>query len=186
VARSLQFIVVDRRLSPAEHEGELMRHVLSACLFAICFAAAAADAIAQVSTVTTDTKVKSDNGKVVTMVGCVMIGGGTSFTLSNITSEREDHGRAAKRPRGPYALIPREGLDLGPYINQKVQLTGVVVLPAAKGDRDDKIEIEETTRTAVANGADRTSTAETTVKVARGPMNQFLVASVSSLAPSCE
>ena len=161
-----------------------MRHVLSACLLVLCFTAT--NAVAQVPKVTTDTKVKSDNGKVVTMVGCVMIGGGTSFTLSNITSEREDRDRAANRPRGPYALIPREGLDLGPYINQKVQLTGVVVLPAAKGDRDDKIEIEETTRTDVANGADRKATAETTVKVARGSMNQFLVAAVALLAPNCE
>jgi hypothetical protein len=146
----------------------------------------AGTAVAQVTKTTTDTEVKSDNGKVVTMVGCVMIGGGTSFTLSNITSERETDEKAAAQPRGPYALIPREGLDLGPYINQKVQLTGVVVLPATKGDRDDKIEIRERTKTEVADGPDRKSSAETTVKVTRGTMNQFLVATVASLSPRCE
>lgn len=160
-----------------------MRYVLPLFLSAICVATTAE---AQVAKTTTDTQVKSDNGKVVTMVGCVMIGGGTSFTLSNITSERETRDKNATPARGPYALVPREGLDLGPYINQKVQLTGVVVLPATKGDRDDKIEIRETTKADVVNGPDRKSTAATTVKVARGAMNQFLVATVTALSPHCE
>jgi len=161
-----------------------MRHVISICLLILAIIANVARA--QDARVSTDTKVKSDNGKVVTMIGCVMIGGGTSFTLSNITSEREKDARAAAHSGGPYALVPREGLDIGPYINQKVELTGVVVLPATKGDRDDKIKIEETTKTAVTNGPDTKSTAATTVKVARGPMNQFLVASVKALSPHCE
>jgi hypothetical protein len=160
-----------------------MRRVLPICLSVICLTNAAA---AQVTRTGVETEVRSDNGKVVTMIGCVMIGGGTSFTLSNITSEREKYEQAAAQPRGPYALIPREGLDLGPYINQKVQLTGVVVLPATKSDRDDKIEIRETTKTNVNDGPDKKSASATTVKVARGPMNQFLVATVTSLSPRCE
>jgi hypothetical protein len=160
-----------------------MRHVISGCLIALSLAGTAN---AQAARITTDTKVKSDNGKVVTMIGCVMIGGGTSFMLSNITSEREKDDKAATHAKGPYALIGREGLDLGLHINQKVELTGVVVPAAAKGDRDDKIKIEETTRVDVENGPDRKSTAATTVKVARGAMNQFLVASVKTLSPHCE
>jgi hypothetical protein len=159
-----------------------MRYVVPAFLVALSLMPVGA----QGQRVSTDTAVKSDNGKVVTMVGCVMIGGGTSFTLSNIASEREQGTDSGVRPRGPYALVPREGLDLGPYIHQRVELTGVVVPPATKGDRDDKIEIRETTKVDVENGRDRKSTAGTTVRVERGPMHQFLVASVKTLAPGCE
>jgi hypothetical protein len=154
------------------------------CLLAVLAAPAAL--AAQAGRVTSETEVKSDNGKVVTMVGCVMIGGGTSFTLSNIASEREQGDKAATRPGGPYALVAREGLDIGPFINQKVQMTGVVVPPATKGDDDDKFKISETTKVDVENGRDRTSSSATTVRVERGPMHQFLVASVKMLAPNCE
>ena len=158
-----------------------MRYVLP-----VMFALSLTSVAAQDQKTTTNTRVKSDNGKVVTMVGCVMIGGGTSFTLSNIASEREQGTNRAARAQGPYALVPREGLDLGQYIHQRVELTGVVVLPATKGDGDDKFEIKETTKVDVQKGRDRTSTAETTVKVDRGRMHQFLVASVKTLAPNCE
>ena len=141
---------------------------------------------AQEAKITTDTKVKSDNGKVVTMTGCVEIGGGTSFVLTNITSEHEQHSTKLSPPGGPYSLMAREGLDLGPFIQQKVELTGVVV-PAATGrDTDDKIKIKDTTRVDVKNGPDKKSSAATTVKVTRGAEAQFLVASVKTLAPSCQ
>jgi len=141
---------------------------------------------AQEARITTDTKVKSDNGKVVTMMGCVEIGGGTSFVLTNITSEHDQHAKKPSAPGGPYSLVAREGLDLGPFIQQKVELTGVVV-PAATGhDTDDKIRIKETTRVDVKNGPDKKSSAATTVKVARSAEAQFLVASVKTLALSCQ
>jgi len=154
------------------------------CLLAVLAAPVALGA--QAGRVTSETKVKSDNGKVVTMVGCVMIGGGTNFTLSNITSEREQGARAAARAGGPYALVAREGLDIGPFINQKVEMTGVVVPPATKGDDDYKFKISETTKVDVENGRDRTSSSATTVKVERGPMHQFLVATVKAIAPNCD
>jgi len=142
-----------------------MRHAAS--LFPVCLVAlllsgavvAAQDAKAG------DTKVKSDNGTVVTMTGCVEIGGGTSYVLTNITPD----------PGGPYSLVARKGLDLGPYIQQKVALTGVVVPAATSRDRDDKIKIK-----------DPTASRSTTVKVARNKDAQFLVASVKTLAPTCQ
>ena len=161
-----------------------MRHVITGLVFSLCMAGAMA--AAQDTKVTTETKVKSDNGKVVTLNGCVMIGGGTNFMLSNITSERAKDDKTTARAGGPYALVEREGLSLGPYINQRVELTGVVVLPATKGDRDDKITIKDTTKVDVDNGRDRTSRESTTVKVERGAMPQFLVASVKMLSPHCE
>ena len=129
---------------------------------------------AQAAKTTADTQVKSDNGKVVTMTGCVEIGGGTSYVLTNITSEQ---GRDAKASAaaGPYSLIERKGLDLGPYIQQKVQLTGVIVPAATSRDGDDKIKVKEPS-----------SEATTTLKVKRSAGAQFLVASVKTLAPSCQ
>ena len=159
-----------------------MHRTTSTVLFALLVSTAAA---AQDATVTTRTEVKSDNGKVVTMTGCMMIGGGTSFMLANITSEHEQHQKTSAHEGGPYALVPREGLDIGPYVNQKVELTGVVVPAATKGDRDDKIEIRETTKVDVANGPDKKSSAKTTARVARGASSQFLVASVKMLSPHC-
>src|SRR4026209_415810 len=101
-----------------------MRNAVIAAMLVLLRATMAAG---QDATTTTGTKVKSDNGTVVTMTGCVEIGGGTSFVLTNITSEREQGATKASRPAGPYSLVACKGLDLGPYIQQKVELTGVVV-----------------------------------------------------------
>jgi len=150
-----------------------MPHVMAASAVALLLIGSAVSA--QETRVPTETRVKSDNGKVVTMIGCVMIGGGTSFMLANITSEQEKGDKAPPVHAGGYALVEREGLDLGPFINQRVELNGVVVPAATKGDRDDKIEIKESPKAKT-----------TTVKVARGDMNQFLVASVKMLSPSCD
>jgi hypothetical protein len=160
-----------------------MKQVITGCVCALMTAGVVASA--QDAGVTTETKVKSDNGKVVTMTGCVMIGGGTSFMLANITSEHERGEKASAHRGGPYALIPREGLDIGPYVNQRVELTGVVVPAATKGDRDDKIEIRETTRVDVANGPDKKSSAKTTARIARGVTSQFLVAAAKMVSPHC-
>jgi hypothetical protein len=134
---------------------------------------------AQDAKVTTDSKVTSDDGKVkvVKMTGCVEVGGGTGYVLTNITSEPAV---------GAYPLVERKGLDLGPYIQQKVELTGVVVPAATKGDTQDKIKVKDTTRVDVKDGPDKTSSTTTRVKVARGAATQFLVASVKTLAPSCQ
>src|SRR5687768_1134771 len=123
------------RLAPSsmQDEGdELMRNSVIGCAFALF--ASATLAVAQNAKVATDTKVKSDNGTVITLIGCVEIGGGTSFVLTNITSEREQHGAKTPSPAASYALLERKGLDLGPYIQQKVELTGVVVPAATSRD----------------------------------------------------
>ena len=160
-----------------------MRRIISGCLCALVLLVI--DASAQNGNVTSDTKVTSDNGKVVTMVGCVMIGGGTNFMLANITSETGKNDEVTAHTGGPYALVERDGLDLGPYIGQKVELKAVSVPAATKGDRDDKIRIEQPSKPGVAN-AGKKSNAATTVKVTRGAMPQFLVASVKMLAPHCD
>jgi len=156
----------------------------AAYAFAVLLSSAVA--AAQDAKVTTDSKVTADDGKVIKMTGCVELGGGTSYVLTNITSEQAQHEKPQVPPGGSYPLVERKGLDLGPYIQQKVELTGVVV-PAATGhDTDDKIRIKETTRVDVKDGPDKKSSEATTVKVARGAATQFLVASVKLLAPSCQ
>ena len=142
-------------------------------------------AAAQDTRTTTDTTVKSDNGKVITMTGCVMIGGATNFLLANITPKPDEHDKTELSAGGSYALVEREGLDLSSYIDHRVELTGVVVPAATKGDHDDKIKIKETTKVDSPNASDKKSSTSATVKVARGPANQFLVASVKALAPTC-
>ena len=130
---------------------------------------------AQNAPTTTETKVKADDGKVVTMIGCVEIGGGTSFVLTNITSEQDRHQKNRTPPAGPYALAERKGLDLGPYIQQKVQLTGVIVPAATRSDTQEKIKVKE-----------KASSESTTVKVPRGATAQFLVATITTLSPTCQ
>ena len=154
--------------------------------YVIVLVSAAALFAAQEKKTTTDTKVTSDNGKVITMTGCIEVGGGTSFLLTNITSEHEQHRAATPHAGGPYSLVARKGLELGPYIQQKVELTGVEVPAATRGDRDAKIKIEQKTTQDATRGTDAKPTAETTVKVKRGADAQFLVASVKVLAPSCQ
>ena len=172
-----------------------MRTIAAAYLFALLSSGATvvaqdAKTTADTAKTTADTKVTADAGKVVTMTGCVEIGGGTSFVLTNITSEQEhqsEHGQPERKQvpsGGPYALVGRKGLDLSPYILQKVELTGVVVPAATTRDTDDKIKIKETTT--VDAKPDKTSSKATTVKVARGATPQFLVASVKTLAPGCQ
>ena len=138
---------------------------------------------AQERTATTDTKVKSDNGTVETLTGCVTIGGATNFLLTNITARVADSKQPSQAGTS-YALMERDGVELGQYINQRVQLTGVFVPAATKGDRDDKFEIRETKK-ATGTDSPRQTTRET-VKVDRGAANQFLVASVKAVAPRCD
>jgi hypothetical protein len=161
-----------------------MRQIIAASLCALVFPVASVSA--QDGHLAPDTKVTSDNGKVITMIGCVAIGGGTNFMLSNITSETPKDADKKARAGGPYALVEREGLALGPYIGQRVELKAVAVPPATKGDRDDKIRVTQPIERGAATARDKKSNASTTVKVARGAMAQFLVASVKMLSPHCD
>jgi hypothetical protein len=145
----------------------------------------AAIASAQDRAVKTDTTVKSDNGTVETLTGCVMIGGATNFLLTNITARVADDKKSSSSSVS-YALMERDGVDLGQYINQRVQLTGVFVPAATKGDRDDKFEVKETKKVDANRGSGQTTSSRQTVKVDRGAANQFIVASVKAIAPRCE
>jgi hypothetical protein len=167
--------------------GELMRFVTPGLLCAGLLAGTVVSAQergVKTDASTSGVKVTSDNGSVETLTGCVMIGGGTNFLLTNITSRVTD----SKKPSPAavsYALTERDGVDLSRFINQRVQLTGVFVPAATKGDHDDKFEIERTGTSGSPGDAGQTSPTRETVKVPRGAANQFLVATVRSVAPQC-
>jgi hypothetical protein len=158
-----------------------MRHVISGCALALCIAVSAS---AQDAKIKTQTDVKSDNGKVVTMTGCLM-GGGTDFILSSV----EEHGKKDKAVGttgvSPYALTPRDGLNLAPHIGQRVELTGVLVPAATKHDHDDKIQVKDKTKLEIDGAPDQHSEQKTEVKVERGATDTLVVASVKDLKMSC-
>jgi hypothetical protein len=164
-----------------------MWKVIPGCALALCLAASAS--AQDDAKIKTETKVTSDNGKVVTMTGCLM-GGGTGFILSDF----DDHGKSGKQKSketvgtsgvSPYALTPREGLDLGPHVGQRVEVTGVIVPAANRHDHDDKIQITEKTKVEVEDGPDKHDEQKAEVKVERGATDQFLVASVKDLKTLC-
>jgi hypothetical protein len=164
-----------------------MRKIIPGCALALCLAVSAN---AQDAKIKTETKVKSDNGKVVTMTGCLMIGGGTDFILSNVegrgkSDKQNDRESVGTSGVSPYALVPRDGLDLGPHIGQKVEVTGVVVPAATKHDHDDKIQVTEKSKIEVDGAPDKHNEQKTEVKVQRAATNQFLVASVKDLKTTC-
>jgi hypothetical protein len=162
--------------------GELMRFATLGLICALLLTGAVASA--QERSQATDVKVKSDNGTVETLTGCVMIGGATNYLLTNITGRVADDKKPAPASVS-YALTERDGVDLSRYINQRVQLTGVFVPAATKGDRDDKFEVKETKKPDTKGDAAHTTSTKETVKVQRGAANQFLVASVKPVAPQC-
>lgn len=162
-----------------------MRHVPALSMLALVLTGTIANA--QGATTTTKTKVKADDGKTVKMTGCMEIGGGTSFVLTNISSEGKQSREDDSVPRGgPYAVVARQGLDLSPYILQKVELTGVIVPAATTRNTQETIKIRETTTVDPKRGSDKTSTQSTTVTVPRNATPHLLVASVRTLAPGCQ
>lgn len=162
----------------------------AAAIYAVALLLGVTVATAQEARPTTDTKVKSDDGQVIKMTGCVEIGGGTGFVLTNITSEQtvSDKVRTGTHapPVGSYALVERKGLALGTYIQQKVELTGVVVPAATQRDSQDTIEITETTRDNPDSTRHRGPSEDIKVKVKRGAAAQFIVASVKTLSLTCQ
>jgi hypothetical protein len=163
-----------------------MRHVISGCALVLCVAVSAS---AQDAKIKTQTDIKADNGKVVTMTGCLMRGG-TDFVLSSVeelgkNGKRKDKETVGTTGVSPYALSPREGLDLAPHLGQRVELTGVIVPAATKHDHDDKIEVKDKTKLEIEDAPDQHSEQKTEVKVDRGATDTLVVASVKDLKMAC-
>jgi len=165
-----------------------MVRIISSCVLAACAAAAV---YAQDTTIKSETRIKADDAKVLTISGCLG-GGPTNFTLSNIVaaaapSDKKDDRKTVGTAGllDSYVLMPRDGLALAPHVGHRVELTGVVVPPATKGDDDAKIEVKETTQVQRENAPDSKTETTTRARIARGSEAQFAVASLKMISPVC-
>jgi hypothetical protein len=144
---------------------------------------------AQDTTVKSKTKVKADNAKTMTIVGCVEGGHGSAFTLSHVTP-----GMPAAAPIGTtgaetitgYTIVPRTGLDLSAHVGHQVQITALV----AKSS-DDKMKAKEKVKAQIVLDDEPDATVKQETKVegghgtAHGTMPVLTVMSVKHLAASC-
>jgi hypothetical protein len=165
-----------------------MVRIFSSCALAL-FAAAALHA--QDTTIKTETRIKADDAKVMTISGC--LGGGPSnFTLSNVVaaaspSDKKDDRKAAGTAGllDSYVLMARDGVSLAAHVGHRVELMGVVVPPATKGDDDAKIEVKEQTQVKRENAPDSKTETTTKARIARGAEAQFAVTSLKMISPVC-
>lgn len=167
-----------------------MTRTIASCVMALLAAAALH---AQDTTIKQETKIKADDAKVVTVDGCLS-GSGSSFILTNAvaaTVAGDKDKKDAKKTVGTsgvvssYALVPREGVTLAPHIGHRVELVGVVINPATKGDDDAKVKVEDKTKVERDNAPDSKSKTTTKSEIARGPNAQFAVTSVKMISPVC-
>lgn len=160
-----------------------MRRVISTCVVAL-FAAASLNAQKD-ATIKSETKIKTDDGKVVTTSGC-LIGGPNSYTLSRATpvvQERVTVGTSGTVVS--YTLVPRGGVDLTTHVGQQVEVTGVLVPAAGKGGDDAKIKVEEKSKAEIEDSPDARSKSNTKVEVPRGAYPQLAVTSVKMVGAAC-
>jgi hypothetical protein len=164
-----------------------MVRMMGSCVLAL-FAAAALHA--QDTTIKQETKIKADDAKVMTVSGCLG-GSGSSFVLTNAAAVTEPSKKDGKKSVGTsgvvasYALVPREGVALASHVGQRVELVGVVIDAAKKGDDDAKVKIEDKTKVKREDAPDSKSDTTTKARIARGPEAQFAVTSVKMVSPVC-
>lgn len=169
-----------------------MRRAIPACLLACCFAAVTVSA--QETKVKSEQKIKSDDGKVVTLRGC-LAGSPPTFTLDHASSAAVARSEAkAERKSGEigttgtadsYMLTPREGVDLVPQVGHMVEVTGVLIPAATKHDDDAKVKVKDRTKIEREHAPDSKVKSNTKADVPRGSTPQLAVTSVKMLAPSC-
>lgn len=164
-----------------------MVRTISSCVLALC---AAASVYAQDTTIKSETRIKADDAKVLTISGCLG-GGPTNFSLSNVVASNPGDKKDDRKAVGTaglldsYVLMPRDGIALAPHVGHRVELTGVVVPPATKGDDDAKIEVKERTEVQRENAPDSKTETTTRARIARGAEAQFAVASLKMISPVC-
>ena len=162
-----------------------MRRVITACAVALCFAAASASAQDD-ATIKSKTKIKADDGKVVTATGC-LANDGPAFTLAHATPVTVEK-RVSVGTSGTvvsYTVIPRDGVDLTSHVGQMVEVTGVLI-PASK-DNDDKtkIKVENRTKADVDDAPDAKAKSKTKVEVPQTSVPQLAVTSVKMVGQTC-
>ena len=151
--------------------------------------AAAVPLAAQDTTIRRETRIKADDARVMAIRGCLG-GGAPNFVLTNVVAAELPEGKGGERARASapvnsYALVPREGLSLAAHVGQRVELVGVVVEAAQKGEGDAKIEVREKTEVERDGAPDTRTETTTKARIARGPTAQFAVTSAKMISPVC-
>ena len=167
--------------------------------------ALAATAQAQDSTVKSQTKIKADDGQVMTLTGCLrrdpVAGNFTLFgtavagdELKTDTKVTTDVDRDSKTvttktktkgdsgPMSSYVVIGRNNVDLDASVGHEVQLTAVMV---ERGHGDADVKIKDKVKTDPEHGRDTTARSTTKVEVPRGPMGSYAVIGLRTLTDTC-
>ena len=172
----------------------------------VAVVALAATAGAQDSTVKSQTKVKVDDGQVMTLTGCLRqdtsAGGYTLFgsavegdeltTSTKVSTDVDRDGTTVTTKSrtkggddtafGTFVVIPRNNIDLASQVGHAVQLSAVMV---DRGHGDADVKITEKTKTDPERGRDTRSRATTKVEVPRGPVGQYAVIALRTIADTC-
>jgi hypothetical protein len=174
-----------------------MGRAIPACLLACCFAVTVA---AQDTTVKSQQKIKSDDGKVVTLRGC-LAGTPPTFTLDHASSavvaqsdqksddvarndaDRDHDAVGTTGSASSYLLMPREGVALEPQLGHMVEVTGVLVPAGDHGDVD--LKVKDKTKVEREDAPDSKVESKTKADIDKGSRPQLAVTSVKVLAPMC-
>lgn len=164
-----------------------MRRAIFTCALAICVGAVSAHA--QDAKIKSETRIKADDAKVVTMTGCLQ-GGPSLFTLANANLSKDEAKKLRKSvgtsgTAGIYDLTPREGVELGNLVGQQVEVTGVMIPAATAHDKHTTIEIKEKTKVEAEHQPDQKTESKTKAEIAKGERPTFSVVSVKPHGTSC-
>ena len=185
-----------------------MRRIFTACAVAAALSVAVS---AQDSKITSETKVKTDDAKVVAMSGClqrdlagnymllgtIMAGDDELQTKTEVktdvdddrtkvttsTETKVDDGKVGTTGRiTSYGLTAREGVVLSKYVGQQVQISAVTMDP---GHKDAEIKIDERTKIDPEHGDDSSKRTKTEIELDHSAIGDFAVVTIRSLGTSC-
>lgn len=160
---------------------------LLALAAASCFALSVQ---AQETTVKSQTKVKTDDAKAITVNGCLQSGpdAGT-WTLSNIirppATDKDKKTVGTSGTVTSYVLAPKDGVDLTAHVGHRVEITALEIPAKTATDKDAKIEVKDKTEVKRENMPDEKTQTKTKTEIERSPMPKLTVLSVKHIAPSC-
>jgi hypothetical protein len=167
--------------------------------------ALATAAHAQDSTVKSQTKIKADEGQVMTLTGCLRrdpaagvftlfgtaVAGDEVTTDTKTSTDVDRNGKTVTtktKTKGDggatssFVVIGRNDVDLAASVGHEVQLSAVMV---EHGHGDADVKIKEKTKTDPEHGHDSTSRSTTKLEVPRGPLGQYTVIALRSLSDTC-
>jgi hypothetical protein len=161
---------------------------------------------AQDSTVKKQTKIKADDGQVMTLTGCLRrdpvagaftlfgtaVGGDQLTTDTKVSTDVDRDSKTVTTKtktkadggtESSYVVIAKSNdVDLAASVGHQVQLSAVMVEPG-HGDAD--VKIKDKTKVDPEHGRDTTARSTTKLEVPRGPMGQYAVIALRSLADTC-